>query len=166
MIIMGIDPGLTRTGWGFIRIEGFRLRLISHGAITSTTQAPIAERLAKIGTCLEDAIEQIRPSSVAIEEVFVNRDGVGSLKLGMARGVALMVAGRAGLDVTGYQPNVIKRAVTGFGRADKEQIYSMIQRLLSCTDELSFDEADALAAAICHAHNQPRVADLVSSRRS
>ncbi len=152
MRIIGIDPGLQRTGWGLIDVQGNKLTHISHGVITTGTKAPTAERLAKIFDELTQQMQIWQPQEAAIEEVFVNKNPASSLKLGLARGVALMAPAKLGLTVAEYPANLVKKSVVGAGHAEKEQIQAMIKILLPGV-EASSDAADALAVAICHANH-------------
>lgn len=152
MRIIGIDPGLQRTGWGIIDVEGNRLKHISHGVVQTNAKAPTAERLAQIFSGLMQMIELWQPTEAAIEETFVNRNPASSLKLGLARGVGMLTPARAGLAVAEYPANLVKKSIAGAGHAEKEQMQAMIKILLPGV-EASTDAADALAVAICHAHH-------------
>ncbi|MBQ7674250.1 MAG: crossover junction endodeoxyribonuclease RuvC [Alphaproteobacteria bacterium] len=152
--ILGIDPGLHITGWGVIDFDGFRLKHIAHGTIVSKTSEDISDRLANIFKKLSDIIEEQTPDEVSIEKVFVNINPESSLKLGMARGVALCVPSVMGLKVYEYTPNKIKKTVVGSGHATKDQISIMVQKLLHDCGSVKLDAADALAIAICHAHHR------------
>jgi len=152
MRILGIDPGLRFTGWGIIDFKGNKLDHISHGVIKTNNKSSMAERLKNIFDGLTQQIEIWKPSESAIEETFVNNNPTSSLKLGQARGVAMMAAANLSLTVAEYSPNFIKKSVVGVGHAQKEQVQAMIKILLPGT-EASSDAADALAVAICHAHN-------------
>ncbi|MBR1735156.1 MAG: crossover junction endodeoxyribonuclease RuvC [Alphaproteobacteria bacterium] len=151
--ILGIDPGLHITGWGVVDFDGFRLKHVAHGTIVSKTSEEIANRLAYIFKNLSDVIEKYAPNETSIEKVFVNINPESSLKLGMARGVALCVSSLMGLSVFEYTPNKIKKTVVGSGHATKDQISIMIQKLLNC-GSVKLDAADALAIAVCHAHHR------------
>lgn len=153
MRILGIDPGLHLTGWGVIDYDGFRLKHIDHGKIATRADDEIAFRLQMIYKGLSDVIEDYSPEEVGIEQVFVNSNPSSSLKLGMARGAAICCAGVLGLKVFEYTPNKVKKSVVGAGHATKDQISIMVQMLLNC-GTVRLDEADALAIAICHAHNK------------
>lgn len=150
--ILGVDPGLHITGWGIIDYDGFKLTHISHGTITTVADEHISHRLNKIYQSLSDVIEEYSPHEASIEQVFVNVNPSSSLKLGMARGTAICCIGVMGLSVSEYTPNAIKKSVVGVGHATKDQISTMVQRLLNCRD-VRADAADALAIAICHAHH-------------
>jgi crossover junction endodeoxyribonuclease RuvC len=151
--ILGIDPGLHITGWGIIDYDGFHLKYVSHGTIVSPPSDSIGERLSNIFKCLSDVVEEYAPQEVSIEEVFVNKNPISSLKLGMARGTAICCVGVLGLEVFEYTPNKIKKTVVGAGHATKEQVSIMVQKLLNCGN-IKADAADAIAAAICHAHHK------------
>ena len=152
MRIFGIDPGLQRTGWGVIDVSGNRLSHISHGVIKTDAKADTAERLHKIFEDLTQMLQLWQPTHAAIEETFVNKIPASALKLGLARGVAMMAPAKAGLRVAEYPANLVKKSVVGAGHAEKEQVQAMIRVLLPGV-EASHDAADALAVAICHAHH-------------
>lgn len=151
--VLGIDPGLRFTGWGVIESHGSNLTHVAHGAIASDAKRDLAQRLLQIHQGLEDVVRSFSPDEVAVEQTFVNRDGAGTLKLGQARGIALLVPAQAGLRVSEYAPNKVKKSVVGVGHADKAQILAMVSMLLPTADVRSADAADALAIAICHAHH-------------
>jgi len=153
MRILGIDPGLERTGWGVIETEGSRLSFLAAGVILSKASEPMATRLNRIDSELSAIVEKWKPESAAIEETFVNKNAASSLKLGQARGVAIVAPARAGLDVAEYSANTVKKSVVGVGHAGKDQIGMMIKVLLPTAGQLAADAADALAVAICHAHH-------------
>lgn len=150
--ILGLDPGLRNTGWGIIRFHQGRLRHLGHGVIHSTTKSPLPVRLTELFEDLEKVLSDWDPDEAAVEETFVNKNPVSTLKLGMARGVVLLAPAKAGLPVAEYSANKIKKAVVGAGHADKTQISMMVQHLLPSAGPVHLDAADALAAAICHAH--------------
>jgi crossover junction endodeoxyribonuclease RuvC len=151
--IFGIDPGSDRTGYGCVESDGSRHHLLTCGAVTSPSGAPFPERLLRIFDGLAALLEQHRPECVAIEDVFHARNVRSALTLGQARGVALLAATRTGVPVAAYAPAEIKRAVVGYGRADKQQVQRMIALLLGLgAPPTPHDAADALAVAICHAH--------------
>jgi crossover junction endodeoxyribonuclease RuvC len=152
--IIGIDPGLRRTGWGMIVSDGSRLIHVEHGVVTSDPALPMAERLLALHTGLAAAIACHDPAEAAIEETFVNRDAVASLKLGHARGAALLAISAAGLACGEYAPNRVKKSVVGRGHADKRQIAAMVSMLLNIPEPSPSDAADALAVAITHAHHR------------
>ena len=152
--IIGIDPGLRRTGWGIVASEGSRLSYVADGTLTSDANAPLAERLLQLHGKLLDVIGSWAPDEAAVEETFVNKDARATLKLGQARGIALLVPASAGLPVSEYAPNMVKKTVVGVGHAQKEQIGAMVRILLpTCTPD-SADSADALAIAICHSQHR------------
>ena len=153
MLILGLDPGLGTTGWGLISAEGNRLSHIANGQLKTSPHAPLAERLADLATQLEAVLAEHRPGAAAVEEVFVNKNPQSTLKLGQARGVALMVAARSGIAVGEYPPSIVKKAVVGTGGAEKAQVHAMIARLLPGIKIAGPDAADALAVAITHAHH-------------
>jgi crossover junction endodeoxyribonuclease RuvC len=152
--ILGIDPGLRRTGWGVIDIAGSRIGFVAAGTIATATAAPLAARLAAIHEGLAAILAVHRPAEAAVEQTFVNRDAAATLKLGQARGVAMLVPAQAGLTVAEYAPNAVKKAVVGAGHAEKVQIRMMVRVLLPRAVFDSDDAADALAIALCHAHSR------------
>ncbi|MEC9345320.1 MAG: crossover junction endodeoxyribonuclease RuvC [Pseudomonadota bacterium] len=152
--LIGLDPGLRFTGWGIIDVTGNRLRWIADGAVGSDGKADLATRLRELHDGLQAVIDEWRPDAAAVEETFVNRNPVSTLKLGQARGVSLLVAALNDLPVTEFAPNAIKKAVVGTGHADKAQILMMVRTLLPGARIANEHAADALAAAICHAHHQ------------
>lgn len=155
MIILGVDPGLQRTGWGLIRKEGSNLKFINAGTLTSDNKRPLAERLLQLHDTLLEIITHHKPDAAAIEETFVNVNPVSTLKLGQARGALLMTLSLAGLEVHEYAATQVKKTVVGVGRADKNQIQMMVEMLLPASKGKvqGADAADALAIAICHAHH-------------
>ena len=157
--ILGLDPGLGTTGWGLIQADGNRLSHIANGQIKTDTAASLPRRLAALGEQLEALIAEHRPEAAAAEEVFVNQNAQSTLKLGQARGVALMCAARSGIEVGEYSPTLVKKAVVGTGGAEKAQVHAMVSRLLPGVKIAGPDAADALAVAITHAHH------LATSRR-
>lgn len=152
--IIGIDPGLRRTGWGVIDLEGSRLSFVACGSVNPDEKLPMAERLARIFGGLTQVIADTSPQEAAVEETFVNKDARGALKLGQARGIAMLVPALAGLSVAEYAPNHVKKSVVGAGHAEKAQIRVMVKVLLPKADFKSDDAADALAVAITHAHGR------------
>lgn len=152
MRVIGLDPGLQRTGWGVIEWRSNRLRHIDHGVVTSDPSRDLAERLRQLHEALAGVLAAQEPDEAAIEVTLANRNPTASLKLGMARGVALLAPALLDLPVAEYQPTTIKQAVVGTGRATKEQVAMMVARLLPGCAVTSADAADALAVAICHAH--------------
>jgi crossover junction endodeoxyribonuclease RuvC len=156
--IIGIDPGLRNTGWGVIEAEGSRLSYVADGSVHSDADCSLAERLVQIHTQLADILAAWAPDEAAIEETFVNKDARATLKLGQARGVAMLVPALAGLPVAEYPPNVIKKSVVGAGHAEKDQVKHMVKILLPRAQLNSADSVDALAIAICHAHHRGTLA--------
>ncbi len=152
--IIGIDPGLRRTGWGVIESLGNSLRFIASGTVTSDGDMDLASRLCQLHDGLADVIHAHAPQEAAVEQTFVNKDAVATLKLGQARGIAMLVPARAGLAVAEYAPNAVKKAVIGVGHGDKSQIQMMLKILMPRAEFKGNDAADALAIAICHAHNR------------
>lgn len=150
--ILGIDPGLRLCGWGIIDVSGSRLIHVSHGVIKPPTTGELPKRLARLEEGLVEVLKTYAPQESAVEETFVNHNPASALKLGMARGVTLLVPARFGLVVGEYSANRIKKAVTGVGHGGKQQVSMMVQRLLPAAGKVVEDAADALAVAICHAH--------------
>lgn len=151
MIILGIDPGLTCTGWGLVAKTGSRLSHVANGQIRTDAKAGMAERLVELDAGLAAVIAQHQPDAGAVEEVFVNMNPQSTLKLGQARGVAMLAVARAGLPVAEYPTKVIKKALVGTGSAEKEQVQAMLKVLLPGVTLAGADAADALAVAITHA---------------
>jgi crossover junction endodeoxyribonuclease RuvC len=152
--ILGLDPGLRRTGWGVIGIEGARLSYVACGVLTSDAGLSLALRLKQLHDRLAEVVRAWSPDEAAVEETFVNKDAQATLKLGQARAVALLVPALAGLPVAEYGANQVKKTVVGVGHAEKEQVQAMIRMLLPKADPKSADAADALAIAITHAHQR------------
>ncbi|MGB3408573.1 MAG: crossover junction endodeoxyribonuclease RuvC [Jannaschia sp.] len=150
MRVIGIDPGLRACGWGIIDVDGPRLRHVANGTVRPTG-ADMGTRLLSLHAGLTAVIAAHGPDAAAVEQTFVNRDGAGTLKLGQARGIAVLVPAQAGLTVGEYAPNAVKKAVVGTGHAAKEQIGHMVRLQLPGSDPASDDAADALAIAMCHA---------------
>ncbi|MDR1499100.1 MAG: crossover junction endodeoxyribonuclease RuvC [Rickettsiales bacterium] len=153
MIVLGVDPGLIKTGYGVIKVEKNTLFYIASGTIFTNVKLPMADRLKNIFGEINNVINLYNPDFFSIEETFVNKNPTSSLKLGQARGVAILAAGMNNLKVFEYKPNAIKKSITGVGKAAKEQIGMMIKCLLPSANAKTEDEADALAIAICHANN-------------
>ncbi len=151
--LIGLDPGLRKTGWGIVDFDGSRLSYVACGAISTPMSMAMAGRLAVLYGGLAEIIETWKPNSAAVEETFVNKNASSALKLGQARGVVLLAPALAGLDVAEYHNRAVKLAVVGTGRAEKQQISTMVRHLLPTADPQSADAADALAVAICHAHH-------------
>ena len=152
MVILGLDPGLGTTGWGLIEAQGNRLAHIANGQIKTDAAAPLPRRLAELADQLEALISDHAPAAAAVEEVFVNKNPQSTLKLGQARGVVIMIAARAGIEVGEYAARLVKKAVVGTGGAEKAQVHAMVSRLLPGLKIAGPDAADALAVAITHAH--------------
>jgi crossover junction endodeoxyribonuclease RuvC len=150
--ILGLDPGLAQMGWGVIDVSGSRLAHVAHGVIATKPASGLGVRLMTLHRELSLVIQTHAPSSIAVEEAFVARDPQAALKLGHARAVALLAAAQAGLEIAEYAPNHIKKSVVGAGHAGKEQVQFMVKRLLPACGVTQADAADALAAAIAHAH--------------
>ncbi len=152
--ILGIDPGLRRTGWGIIDVEGNRLIYVGCGSVESDETSELAERLLAIHEGLVRVLGEFKPMEAAVEQTFVNKDGASTLKLGQARGVAMLAPAQFGILVAEYAPNQVKKTVVGAGHADKNQIQVMLKMLLPKADPQTPDAADALAIAITHAHHR------------
>jgi len=150
--IIGIDPGLRHTGWGVVASAGSSLAFIAAGTVESDARAPLAARLCQLHDGLQAVLGTHLPQEAAVENTFVNRDATATLKLGQARGIAMLVPALAGLSVAEYAPNMVKKAVTGAGHGDKAQVQMMVKVLLPRAVFDSEHAADALAIAICHAH--------------
>jgi crossover junction endodeoxyribonuclease RuvC len=153
MRLLGLDPGLRRTGWGVIEVEGNRLGFIAAGTVAVADARPLAERLAELYRGLVAVIERYDPDEAAVEETFVNKNASSTLKLGVARGVVLLAPAERGLSVHEYSANLIKKSVVGVGHAEKAQVGAMVRHLLPGCGPTGADAADALAVAICHAHH-------------
>ncbi|SEP60043.1 Holliday junction endonuclease RuvC [Faunimonas pinastri] len=152
--IIGIDPGLRRTGWGVIDVTGSRLSFVGAGTVRPDEKAELALRLCEIHDGLAKVLSAFTPDEAAVEATFVNKDAAATLKLGQARGVAMLVPALAGLQVAEYAPNAVKKTVVGAGHGAKEQIRMMVSVLMPRAVFDSDDSADALAIAICHAHHR------------
>jgi crossover junction endodeoxyribonuclease RuvC len=152
--ILGIDPGLRRTGWGMIAIEGNRLMFLGCGSVATANEAALAMRLLAIHDGLRRVVEEHAPDEAAVEATFVNKDAAATLKLGQARGIAMLVPAIAGLPVAEYAPNLVKKTIIGVGHGEKGQIRMMLGVLLPKADPRSHDAADALAIAVTHAHHR------------
>ena len=151
MRVIGVDPGLRRTGWGVIETDGVRLSHVANG-VCASEGSELAVRLASLYQQLTEVMEAYKPATAAVENTFVNKDAAGTLKLGQARGIALLVPALRGIDVAEYAPNAVKKAVVGVGHADKAQIDHMVKVLLPGVKVANADAADALAIAICHGY--------------
>jgi crossover junction endodeoxyribonuclease RuvC len=152
--VIGLDPGLAATGWGVIDVSDGRLLHVADGVVGTTAKLPLAARLVRLADGLEDVLGRYSPDEAAVEETFVNCNAVSALRLGQARGIALLVPARAGLPVGEYLPNLVKKTVVGSGHAGKEQVAMMVRTLLAGAAIGTADAADALAVAICHAHHR------------
>jgi crossover junction endodeoxyribonuclease RuvC len=155
--ILGIDPGLRRTGWGLIACEGNRLIYVACGSVESSDKLSLAERLVTIHDGLVRVVDEFRPDEAAVEATFVNRDPASALKLGQARGIALLVPAKAGVSVAEYAPNLVKKTIVGAGHAEKAQLRVMIGVLLPKANPKTEDAVDALAIAVTHAHHRASV---------
>jgi len=152
--ILGIDPGLRRTGWGVIEVLANRLTFVACGSVASDDRAALAQRLVALHAGLTRVVDEFRPAEAAVEATFVNKDAAATLKLGQARGIALLVPARAGVAVAEYAPNLVKKTIIGAGHGEKAQIRAMIAVLLPKADPRTHDAADALAIAVTHAHHR------------
>jgi crossover junction endodeoxyribonuclease RuvC len=152
--LLGIDPGLRFTGWGIIEADGNRLRHIADGIIATDSEASVPVRLKALHDALVALMAEYCPHEAAVEETYVNRNGTATLKLGYARGVALLAPALAGIQVAEYGAKTVKLAVVGTGGAEKAQVQMMVRRLLPGAAIRRADAADALAVAICHAHHR------------
>ena len=150
--ILGLDPGLSAMGWGVIAVEGSRLSHVAHGVIATKPAVGLGLRLMELHRVLGTVIAEHGPGAIAVEQAFVAKDPSAALKIGHARAVALLAAAQAGLEIAEYAPNQIKKCVVGAGHAGKEQVQFMVKRLLPACGVTKADAADALAAAIAHAH--------------
>ena len=152
MRVLGIDPGLRNMGWGVIEAQGTRISHVANG-IAKSAGDDLGARLLSLFEQLADVIHEFQPDTAAVEQTFVNKDAVGTLKLGQARGIAMLVPARAGIPVGEYAPNAVKKAVVGVGHAAKQQIDHMVRLQLPGVKIAGADAADALAIALCHAHH-------------
>ncbi|SEO30175.1 Holliday junction endonuclease RuvC [Salinihabitans flavidus] len=164
MRVLGIDPGLRNLGWGVIEVEGSRLSHVANG-ICHSTGKDLAVRLLSLHSQLTDVVARYAPEEAAIEQTFVNKDGAGTLKLGQARGIALLVPAQAGLVIGEYAPNQVKKTVVGVGHAEKCQVEHMVRLQLPGVEIAGADAADALAIAICHAHQSRAAGGLAAALR-
>lgn len=155
--ILGIDPGLRRTGWGVVDSQGSSLRFVAAGTVRSDETKDLATRLRQLHDGLVAMLAAQAPHEAAVEQTFVNKDASATLKLGQARGVAMLVPALAGLSVAEYAPNAVKKTVIGVGHGDKKQIHMMVRVLLPKASFDTDDAADALAIAICHAHHRQSI---------
>ncbi len=152
--LIGLDPGLQRTGWGVIDVDGNVLRHVASGVVASSRAAPLAHRLLELFDGIVDIVVTYRPDEAAIEETFVNRNPASTLKLGHARAAVMLAPAQSGLDVAEYSANHVKKTLVGNGHAAKRQVQAMVRVLLPTAGSQQADAADALAVAICHAHNR------------
>ncbi|KGM49502.1 crossover junction endodeoxyribonuclease RuvC [Pseudooceanicola atlanticus] len=164
MKVIGIDPGLRSLGWGVISVSGSRISHVANGQCNGVGD-DMAARLLALHTALTQVFRDHEPDQAAVEKVFVNRDGAGTLKLGQARGIALLVPAQAGLEVGEYAPNTIKKSVVGVGHAAKEQVQHMVRLQLPGVEFTGPDAADALAIALCHAHHMGSAASLARAAK-
>ena len=153
MRLLGLDPGLQRTGWGVIEADGNRLTHVANGVVATTASRPLAERLCQLHDGLIDVLDVRAPDGAAVEETFVNKNPSSTLRLGQARGVCLLAPALRGIVVGEYAANLIKKTVVGTGHAAKGQVRTMVLHLLPGCEITGEDAADALAVAICHAHH-------------
>ena len=154
--ILGIDPGLRNMGWGVIESEGSRLTFVACGTVKSNDKLTLADRLCQLFDGLSEVVHLYQPHEASVEETFVNKDARATLKLGQARGIAMLVPARAGLLVAEYAPNLVKKTIVGTGHAEKQQIHMMVKMLLAKADPKTPDAADALALALTHAQHRTR----------
>jgi crossover junction endodeoxyribonuclease RuvC len=161
--ILGLDPGLSAMGWGVIAVEGSRLSHVAHGVVATKPALGLGLRLMELHRVLALVIAEHGPAAIAVEQAFVAKDPVAALKIGHARAVALLAAAQAGLEIAEYAPNQIKKCVVGAGHAGKEQVQFMVKRLLPACGVTRADAADALAAAIAHAHLSTSRARMMAS---
>jgi len=155
--ILGIDPGLRNTGWGVIEAQGNRLSFVADGVVQPDPELSLAERLKTLFLEVQGLVAAYAPDECAIEETFVNKNPVSTLKLGHARAAAMLAPAVAGIFVAEYKPNLVKKSVVGAGHADKVQVAAMMRVLLPGCTLGSSDSADALAVAVCHAHHRTSV---------
>lgn len=154
MRLIGLDPGLRNTGWGVVAVRDNRLAHVADGVIKTNPKLALAQRLVELRDGLVEIMDRYKPDEAAVEETFVNTNPASTLKLGQARGIALLVPASDGIPVDEYPPNLVKKTVVGAGHAAKEQVQMMVRTLLPGCDVQSADAADALAVAICHAHHR------------
>ena len=152
--LIGLDPGLRRTGWGVIEVDGSSLVHVASGEVVSTVKLPLSARLSQLFDALSGVIEAFSPEEAAVEETFVNKNPSSTLKLGQARGAVMLAPAQAGIPVAEYSANLIKKSLVGNGHADKRQVQTMVGVLLPGAKPKSVDASDALAIAICHAHHR------------
>ena len=152
MRIIGIDPGLRNLGWGIVDVAASKISHVANGVCKSGI-GDLASRLLELHTQLNAILVEFKPEFAAVEQTFVNKDGAGTLKLGQARGICMLVPAQHGLSVAEYAPNAVKKVVVGVGHADKGQVLHMVKMLLKGVEPEGADAADALAIALCHAHH-------------
>jgi crossover junction endodeoxyribonuclease RuvC len=162
--ILGIDPGLRRTGWGVVEIDGNALRFLGCGSVETSERAELGARLVAIHDGLQRVVADFAPDEAAVEATFVNKDATATLKLGQARGIAMLVPALADVPVAEYAPNLVKKTIVGAGHGEKRQVRMMIGVLLPKADPRSDDAADALAIAVCHAHHRQSAVLKVAAR--
>ncbi|MEL7115036.1 MAG: crossover junction endodeoxyribonuclease RuvC [Pseudomonadota bacterium] len=165
MRVIGIDPGLRTLGWGVIDVKGSRISHVANGLCKSAGE-DLAARLLALFEQLTEVLAEHSPDTAAVEQTFVNKDGAGTLKLGQARGIAMLVPAQAGLAVGEYAPNTVKKTVVGVGHADKRQIDHMVRLQLPGVEIAGPDAADALAIALCHAHHARASGRLAAALRA
>lgn len=163
MRVLGLDPGLRVTGWGVIDAEGNRLRWVADGVVRSDETLSLGERLAQLHKGVQAVLAEWTPGEAAVEQTFVNQNPASTLKLGQARGAVLVAASLAGLPVAEYAPSQVKQALVGTGRATKDQVETMVRRLLPGCRAETPDASDALAVAVCHAHNRVTAGKLAAA---
>ncbi len=166
MRVLGIDPGLRNMGWGVIDVFGGRMRHVANGTLKSVASQDLASRLLSLHTQLAQVLRDHAPDCAAVEQTFVNKDAVATLKLGHARAVALLVPAQAGLTVGEYAPNAVKKAVVGVGKAAKVQVDHMVRMQLPGVTINGPDAADALAIALCHAFHMQSSGRLQAALRA
>ena len=152
MRVIGIDPGLQNLGWGIVDVAASKISHVANG-VCKSGRGDLAGRLLELHTQLNSKFVQFKPETAAVEQTFVNKDGAGTLKLGQARGICMLVPAQHGLSVAEYAPNAVKKVVVGVGHADKRQVLHMVKMLLKGVEPVGTDAADALAIALCHAHH-------------
>jgi crossover junction endodeoxyribonuclease RuvC len=165
MRLIGLDPGLRVTGWGVVDAVDGRLGYVADGALVTDDRLSLAERLKQIADGLAEVMARYRPDEAAVEETFVNRNAVSTLRLGQARGIAMLIPAQAGIPVAEYLPNLVKKTVVGTGHAAKQQVQLMIRMLLPGAALSTPDAADALAVAVCHAHHRQTAARIAAAMR-
>lgn len=165
MRLIGLDPGLQVTGWGIVEAANGALRHVADGAVRTDNGRSLAQRLLQIAEGLSQIVARYQPDEAAVEETFVNRNPVSTLRLGQARGIALLIPAQAGIPVAEYLPNLVKKTVVGTGHAGKEQVQLMVRMLLPGANLSTSDAADALAVAVCHAHHRQTAKRIAAGTR-